>query len=190
MRQKDENKNEAIFRATIQLLNEIGFSEISMSKIAKRAQVSSSTIYVYFENKEDMLGKLYLSVKEKLSKAIFRGVNGDQPVQAEFEAIIRNYVEFALANKEECLFLEQFTNSPLIGKLCLEQSSAMFGPLIGLLERGQREGLIKPVNPVLLLSYSFLPFVQLVKEHYNGTFELNSDHLQEMIKMSWDAARV
>ena len=32
--------NEAIFQATIQLLNEIGFSEISMSKIAKRANVS------------------------------------------------------------------------------------------------------------------------------------------------------
>ncbi|MCZ8522715.1 helix-turn-helix domain containing protein [Paenibacillus mucilaginosus] len=64
MRHKDENKNEAIFKATIQLLNEIGFSDISMSKIAKRAHVSPSTIYVYFENKEDMLSKLYSNGKQ------------------------------------------------------------------------------------------------------------------------------
>ncbi|MDB4867155.1 MAG: TetR family transcriptional regulator [Cohnella sp.] len=38
-----------------------------MSKIAKKAGVSASTIYVYFENKEDMLNKLYLSIKKKMS---------------------------------------------------------------------------------------------------------------------------
>ncbi|MFN0223999.1 TetR/AcrR family transcriptional regulator [Paenibacillus sp. KR2-11] len=53
-----------MFKATIQLLNEIGFSDISMSKIAKRAHVSPSTIYVYFENKEDMLSKLYSNGKQ------------------------------------------------------------------------------------------------------------------------------
>ncbi|MDR1409712.1 MAG: TetR/AcrR family transcriptional regulator [Oscillospiraceae bacterium] len=53
MRVKDFSKKDAIFEATINLLNEIGFANISMSKIGKAAGVSSSTIYVYFENKED-----------------------------------------------------------------------------------------------------------------------------------------
>ena len=49
MRHKDENKNESIFQAAIDLINEIGLAETSMSKIAKKAKkanVSSSTIYV------------------------------------------------------------------------------------------------------------------------------------------------
>nr|WP_246869722.1 helix-turn-helix domain-containing protein [Priestia megaterium] len=44
---KDENKNESIFQAAIDLINEIGLAETSMSKIAKKANVSSSTIYVW-----------------------------------------------------------------------------------------------------------------------------------------------
>ncbi|MFJ5760843.1 TetR/AcrR family transcriptional regulator [Neobacillus sp. NPDC093182] len=46
MRHKDEKKNESIFQAAIDLINEIGLAETSMSKIAKKANVSSSTIYV------------------------------------------------------------------------------------------------------------------------------------------------
>jgi hypothetical protein len=38
MRTKDDSKKEAIFEATIGLLNEIGFANISMSKIAKSAE--------------------------------------------------------------------------------------------------------------------------------------------------------
>jgi hypothetical protein len=33
MRHKDDTKNEAIFQTTIELLNVVGFSEISISKI-------------------------------------------------------------------------------------------------------------------------------------------------------------
>ncbi|MEY2194631.1 TetR/AcrR family transcriptional regulator [Neobacillus sp. BF23-41] len=44
-----------------------------MSKIAEKSNVSSSTIYVYFENKEDMLNKLYLTFKKKMSQRIFKG---------------------------------------------------------------------------------------------------------------------
>lgn len=36
MRIRDENKVEAIYDATIQLVNEIGFAEASISKIAKK----------------------------------------------------------------------------------------------------------------------------------------------------------
>ncbi|WP_094092917.1 TetR/AcrR family transcriptional regulator [Paenibacillus physcomitrellae] len=40
-------------------MNEIGFAETSISKIAKKAGVSAATIYIYYENKEDMLSKIY-----------------------------------------------------------------------------------------------------------------------------------
>ena len=67
MRYKDEHKKEAIYEATILLLNKEGFSSTSMSKIAKHAGVSASTIYIYFKNKDDMLKKLYLDTKPELS---------------------------------------------------------------------------------------------------------------------------
>jgi len=45
MRYKDDNKKEKIIMVAIQLINEVGLAEISMSKIAKKAGVSAGTIY-------------------------------------------------------------------------------------------------------------------------------------------------
>lgn len=70
MRMKDDNKKNAITKAVISLSNEIGFSNVSMSKIAKRAGVSSSTLYVYYENKDDMFNKVYADVKSKCTRNV------------------------------------------------------------------------------------------------------------------------
>jgi len=80
MRHKDENKKESITIAAIQLINEIGLAETSMSKIAKRAGVSSATIYVYFENKNDMIKKLYLTIKKDMQQRVFNGIDISAPV--------------------------------------------------------------------------------------------------------------
>ena len=54
MRYKDEAKQDAIIEATVKLVNQIGFAATSTSKIAKKANVSSATIYIYYKNKEDL----------------------------------------------------------------------------------------------------------------------------------------
>lgn len=189
MRHKDENKNEAIFEATIQLLNEIGFSDISMSKIAKRANVSSATIYVYFENKEDMFGKLYVKVKEKMSQHVLEGLHESLTTQEVCEKYMRNSYAFILENKDYFLFLEQFSTSPLMEKLCLEDTSSMFIPLHQLFERGKQRGELKQVDSVVLLTYCYFPVTQLAKAHFKGQFEANEASLEHMISMSWDAIR-
>ncbi|WP_206098587.1 TetR/AcrR family transcriptional regulator [Paenibacillus montanisoli] len=189
MRHKDENKNEAIFQATIQLLNEIGFSNISMSKIAKRANVSSSTIYVYFDNKEDMLGKLYMNVKQKLSANVLAGVNDLMPVKSAFELVIRNQIDFLINHKDEFLFLEQFSNSPLIQILCLEDTAPMFQSLIDLVNRGKKEKLLKERDPLMLLMQVHAPISGLVKMHLNDEFRLDEKNIEELIEMIWDAIK-
>ncbi|MGG0175847.1 TetR/AcrR family transcriptional regulator [Gottfriedia acidiceleris] len=189
MRLKDENKNEAIFQATIQLLNEIGFSDISMSKIAKRAKVSPSTIYVYFENKEDMLSKLYSNVKQKLSQKVLAGIEDSMPVKIAFEQVLRNQLEFIFSHKDEFLFLEQFSNSPLIKNLCIEDHSWMFQPLFDLVKRGREQKLLKECDTMMLLVLTTAPITDLAKMHFNGEFELNEKNINDLIQMSWDAIK-
>ena len=66
MRIKDENKQEAIRQATIKLVNEIGFASCSVSKIAKEADVSPATLYIYYKNKEDLIVSTYIDIKTKI----------------------------------------------------------------------------------------------------------------------------
>lgn len=189
MRHKDEKKSEAIFEATIKLLNEIGFSDISMSKIAKVANVSSATIYVYFENKEDMLVKLYVKVKEKMSRQLSKGLDDSLPSKALCEQLMRNSLQFILNNREDFMLLEQFQTSPLIDRLCLEDKAPMFSGLHELFQKGQQRGELKELNTTLLLSYCYLPVTQFAKSVFKGQMEGSEENLRNIICMSWDAVR-
>lgn len=190
MRHKDENKNESIFNATIELINEQGLAEISMSKIAKKAKVSASTIYVYFENKEDLLNKLFLNVKRKMSLEIFNNFDDSTPLQKAFETSLRKFIHFILANKDYFLFIEQFQNSPLLHKISREESIELFEPHYNsLFEKGKQQHIFKQVDTNLLVIFTFRPAIEFVKEHFIGNSELNQENIEEIIRMSWDAIK-
>ena len=59
MRTKDFDKQQRIKRAMVRLILEEGISGASISKIAREADVSSATIYVYYNSKEEMLAEVF-----------------------------------------------------------------------------------------------------------------------------------
>ena len=72
MRVKDQDKQTALFEATVKTVNEMGFVAASVSKIAKEANVSPATLYVYYDNKEDLLVSTYIEIKKNFSRAILK----------------------------------------------------------------------------------------------------------------------
>lgn len=189
MKNKSENKMELIYQTTIELLNEIGLSGISMSKIAKRAGISSSSIYFYFESKEDLLIKLYFNLKDQMHQMMFKDVTVDMTVKDAFEKILRNYSNYIANNKANFLLMEQFLDSPFIRKRCNDQNGGVFKPMYNLFERGIREGIFKDSEINLLVTYSCLPFVQMGKDYINGEYEFSSANIDKMIQMSWNAIK-
>ncbi len=190
MRYKDDNKKENIFHATIDLINEIGFSEISMSKIAKKAGVSASTIYIYFENKEDMINKLYLTIKQKMIEEIFKGVEGVPSIKAGFELALGNFVNFILNHENYFLFSEQFVNAPMIKHLKDQDQKNLFQPVWELFERGKAQGIFKPVSTELLIEFSYAPMIQLIKKHYSGEFNFDQQQINNVVAIIWDGITV
>ena len=73
--QKSIDKRDALIEATIKLVNNNGFHATPMSKIAKMANVSPATIYLYFENKQDLVNKTYIEVKAEYTKYAFATYN-------------------------------------------------------------------------------------------------------------------
>lgn len=187
MRHRDNNKIEAIFESTIQLVNEIGFAETSISKIAKKANVSAATIYIYHENKEDLLLQTYLKVKGKMSENMFQGIDESEPVKERFEGIIRNYVAFIQTYKQFFLFLEQIMNSPLPQKWCLDDTASLFQPIFEMFDIGKQQGLFKQEDVQMLIVYAILPVAELAKGHLKNGTHFEENQLNTAIVMSWDA---
>ena len=70
MRKIDEGKKERVKQAVFEITRDEGIAALSFGKIAKCAHVSSGTPYVYYKDKTEMLGKIYLEVKELIDKGL------------------------------------------------------------------------------------------------------------------------
>jgi AcrR family transcriptional regulator len=190
MRTKDDHKKEALFRATIKLVNEIGFASSSVSKIAKEANVSPSTIYVFFKNKEDLLVSTYKEIKHDLSDALLADFDDKLPIRD----IIRNtwfsVFNFVSKNLEDYVYCEQFSNSPyseLVNKDFLEKE---YTPIINVFLKGIEQKIIKNVDMNFLAAFIFNPISRLANPRLSPGLEMNEENLDLAFTMAWDAIRL
>jgi len=189
MRYKDETKKESIAQAAIQLINEIGLAETSMSKIAQKAGVSAATIYVYFENKNDMIKELFLTVKQDMQQKIFYDIQDSMPTKMAFELLLKNYMGYFLNNKAYFLFYEQCINSPLVHSLCRDEAQVLVKPIMDFLEKGKAQYIFKQVDTYLIFVSAFSSAIQFAKNYFNGGYPLSDKVVATIIQMGWDAVR-
>lgn len=52
-------KREDFLNATLDLITEEGLQALTFAKIINRAHVGSSTVYHYFQNKEELVSELF-----------------------------------------------------------------------------------------------------------------------------------
>lgn len=190
-RTKNIEKRIALLNATLHLVNNNGFHDAPMSKIAKMADVSPATIYIYFENKQDLINKLYLETKASFSNYAFKDYLTNLPVKTGFELIWRNIAYFKLNQVEEANFLSQCDNiSMMVDEKSRQEGLKNLQPLLDLWERGQKEGIIKPISHYLLYAYAIYPLAFLMKMQYRNDFELSEDNLNEAFESAWNAIKI
>ncbi|WP_299247906.1 TetR/AcrR family transcriptional regulator [uncultured Lacinutrix sp.] len=188
--QKSIDKRNALVKATIELVNNNGFHATPMSKIAKMANVSPATIYLYFENKQDLVNQTYIDVKAEYTKYAFKDFDTNLPVEKGFELIWKRIADFKLKECENAMFLAQCDNTPMIDELSRQQGIKHLQPLLDLWTRGRKEGIIKPMSDYLLYAYSINPLSFLMIAQKRGSFQLDVTHLEEAYQSAWSSIKV
>ncbi|WP_044397823.1 TetR/AcrR family transcriptional regulator [Lacinutrix sp. Hel_I_90] len=186
---KSEIKREALVKATITLVNNNGFHATPMSKIAKMAKVSPATIYLYFENKQDLVNKVYIQVKAAFTAYAFDAYTTDMPVKEGFELIWKRIANFKLKEVEEALFLAQCDNTPVIDEASTQEGIKHLQPLLDLWERGRQESLIKPLSDYILYAYTINPLSFLMMMQERGSFKINKNTIEEAYQAAWDSIK-
>ena len=189
MRIKDDRKKEALFKATVKLVNEIGFASSSVSKIAKEANVSPSTIYVFFDSKEDLLVATYMEIKHRLSESLLADFDESLPIRDIIKTAWFGVFKFISDNLEDYDYVEQFANSPysaLVDKDALEKE---YIPLMMVLQRGIEQKIIKNVDMNLLGAFMFNPISRLANPRLCHDLEMNAENLELAFIMAWDAIK-
>ena len=190
MRVKDELKQEALFKATIKVVNEIGFASSSVAKIAGEAGISPATIYIYYQNKEDLLVSTYVDIKKNLSQALLKNYDESRPIRDIFLRIWKNGFAYVSKYREHFNFTEQFANSPyseLVNKAELEK---YYEPIVAVFQRGIKEKILKDVEFELLQTFVFHPVMILSNNRLCNRFELTEENIEKAFTLAWDAIKL
>ena len=189
-KEKISDKRTALLNATLTLVNNHGFHNAPMSKIAQVAGVAPATIYLYFENKQDLVNKLYLEVKEDFSNCAFEGYSDDLSVIKGFEMIWFNIANYKLNQTKEANFLSQCDNSPMIEEAIRVEGLKHLQPLLNLWEKGRKEGVIKPLSDYVLYAFTVYPLSFLLGMQEREIYTLSEESKAETFKAAWDAIKM
>jgi len=189
-KERIKDKRSALLNATLTLVHNNGFHDAPMAKIAKLAGVAPATIYLYFENKQDLVNKLYLEVKSSFSRCAFKNFDDKLPVKKGFEIIWHNIAEYKLNKIKEATFLSQCDNTPMIDEEFRKEGLKHLQPLLNLWERGKSEDIIKPLSPYILYSFTIYPLSFLMAMQERKIYTLNKEMLNETFQAAWDAIKI
>jgi AcrR family transcriptional regulator len=187
--QKSIEKKAALLQATLTLVNEAGFQGASMARIAKEANVSPATIYLYFKNKQDLVNQLYLEVKSSFSDKAFKDMDENLAVKSRFEHIWYNIADFKFNQIEEALFLSQCDNTPIIDEDIRKEGLKHLQPLIDLWDQGKEEGVIKNISHYLMYAMTIYPMAFLMNKHVKIHCEMSELKLRDAFNAAWDSIK-
>lgn len=156
MRPLDPDKREKILKSVYVLTGKQGLASVTISGISKTAEVAAGTLYIYFKNKEEVVQLAYAAVEDKMTQAMYRDFDINLPVRQSLKKIYINMLNYRLNHYDETVFIDQYQQSGYI-QLNFSKQLAEYEkqnkPLYDLLEKGQREGIIKALDAIILISF-------------------------------------
>ncbi|WP_293303798.1 TetR/AcrR family transcriptional regulator [Pedobacter sp. UBA5917] len=171
MRPKNLEKEEAIRSIALQIISDEGLENLSMQKLAKAANISPRTIYIKYENKEDLLVKLFIEeVLGTYEKAVLENFNPEMNFSDGMKKLWLNTFNFLKNNKPAFSLIQYGKSSPLLNKAFQEkniQQGSFFSPIHTFLKNHVKAGLIPDLPHDVHRALLFSPIQDLVAEYFD-----------------------
>lgn len=187
MREKDPDKINRIYNATLKLVNEEGLDAINMSKIAKEAQMASGTLYIYFENKEVLLNELYNYASNLWISEVDLSMESNE-LRINLQKIWNNTIFFAFDNYELMEFKRLFLYSRYMNKNNIEKSGEILNVFYQVFDTAIKNDEIKNINSKLMYSIAESSMFQVIK-YLKEIGVYNQDIIDDSFLMCWHGLR-
>lgn len=165
MRPRDENKICQLHKKAIEMIVKEGLDGFGVNKLARAAGVSPATIYIYFEDREDLIIQVTYRVADTLLKESLLDFDPDMHFEEGLRKQWQNRSRHFLKYPMDTEFLEKMRYSHLYDKVS-GRIYASFKDVMGRFVRNaiDRKELIELPFEVYW-SVAFAPLYQLIKFH-------------------------
>jgi len=195
-REKEEQKSrrrKEILDAARTLIRAKGFAGSTMEEIAREAELSPATLYLYFKNKDELHASLSLELLEHLIEGLEQACAEETDMGRRFERIKQALYE--AYRFEPSILLNLFHNqtggqfhklsSGFLSELN-RLSARLVEILAGFFDRGIRDGLLQDHHTVALADLVWSLFTGLVIwEESKKTFDPGKDHLESTMDLGF-----
>ncbi len=182
------NKREVILDATLSLLASRGFHGFSIRDVAREAGVATGTVYLYFEDREDLIKKLHSQIIETVGKEVFGVVDQEEFLYQHFQGMCRRLWGLFLQRPEMILSKGQFDHLPAdLLRSRHEEAKVLLEPLFTFFIRGREQQVLKNLPDEILFSLAFEPYFEIARKSLQGYVTVDGELLEKIIHASWDA---
>lgn len=169
---KSPDKHRKIIRAATKVFAKKGFFNARISDIAKEAKVADGTIYLYFNNKFDILLSVFEQEIGKLIDQVNLLLEKETNPKVKLEIFINNHLEEMKKNRylAEVIHIELRQTSKLIREYRKNKFSEYLDIIAAIIEKGQLEGIFrKDSTPEIAKQIIFGSLDEVSKIWYMGS---------------------
>ncbi|MFA5182803.1 MAG: TetR/AcrR family transcriptional regulator [Syntrophales bacterium] len=99
-KREKENRKNAILKAARKLFFDKGFKDVTVESIAKKAELSKGSVYLYFKSKEDIYTQILLSDIDKFHKVMANLIQEGQSSSTMLMSLANIYADFFMNDRE------------------------------------------------------------------------------------------
>ena len=146
-----KTKEEIIEKAT-DLFYKHGFVKASIRDIVKAVGIANSTVYIHFENKDEILYCIIEDIGSALLKEIRSGIEAhDDPVECLREMVFRQVCLIKKKRKEIKIYMEEQYQLPtVLRKRALKQHRQVYDVYYNMLCKIKKKGLIQDIDETVM----------------------------------------
>ena len=156
-------REQQVLEAALDLFVRNGFHGTPTSKIAAQAGVSNGTLFHYYKTKDELVIALYNRIKEEMANHVALKISEQDPLETKFKNSFLHSLYWALVNREEFHYIQQFHFSPHLAKISPEVISEQSKFHLQLIAAGLEAEILKPLPVDLIFA--------LVSSHVFGLYQ-------------------
>jgi AcrR family transcriptional regulator len=138
-------KTRKILDAALRLFVEYGFHGTPTSRIAEEAGVANGTLFNKFVTKDELIVALYVDIKTRMYNYVIENTRQGNSLKEIMKGQYLASLYWALDNKNEFLFVEQFKTSPFLSLIAPEEIEKSVKPYLDLIQLAIDEKIVKPL---------------------------------------------
>ncbi|WP_173021198.1 TetR family transcriptional regulator [Secundilactobacillus folii] len=169
----------------LELVQSNGIQGLTFGKIATQAGVSSGTPYIYFHDKEDMLSKIYVQVKEIMDAGLDEEISQGTTLQDQLFLGALHFARNMLAHPLETVYLRAIRANPqAVTPEAIKQGSARSSTMRNLYQKAIEADILVTNREDYINALLFAPFMDFMATRHAARQPVTLSELTTMINMS------